>query len=91
MVDLGRKADLGGLEGVVCRERDREEEHAACVWRVALYARSRESGLAVAVMIQKTYRTHDGCLPLEHVVASRASAARRGRVTAEVDQFLYTQ
>ena len=39
----------------------------------------------------ETYRTHDGCLPLEHVVASRASAARRGRVTAEVDQFLYTQ
>ena len=36
----------------------------------------------------ETYRTHDGCLPLEHVVASRASAARRGRVTAEIDQLL---
>jgi hypothetical protein len=35
-----------------------------------------------------THRTHYGRLPLEHVVACRASAARRGWVTSEVNQFL---
>lgn len=37
---------------------------------------------------QKTYRTHNGRLPLERVVACRTCAARRGWVTAEVNQFL---
>ena len=32
VVDLGREGDLGGLEGVVGREGDREEEDAAGVW-----------------------------------------------------------
>ena len=41
MVDLGREADLGRLEGVVGRERDGEEEHAAGVRRVALQQRFR--------------------------------------------------
>lgn len=36
MVDLGREGDLGRLERVVGRERDREEEDAARVGRVAL-------------------------------------------------------
>ena len=36
-----------------------------------------------------TYRPHDRCLPLEHVIARRTRAARRGRVAAEIDQFLH--
>ena len=36
VVDLGREADLGRLEGVVGWERNGEEEHAAGVRRVAL-------------------------------------------------------
>lgn len=36
VVDLGREADLRGLEGVVCGERDRQEEDAAGVGRVTL-------------------------------------------------------
>ena len=32
VVDLGREADLGWLEGVVGRERDGKEEHASGVW-----------------------------------------------------------
>ena len=35
-----------------------------------------------------TYRSHDRRLPLEHVITSRARAARRGRVAAEIDQLL---
>ena len=31
MIDLGREADLGRLEGVVGGERNREEEHATGV------------------------------------------------------------
>ena len=31
VIDLGREADLGRLEGVVGGESDREEEHAASV------------------------------------------------------------
>ncbi len=36
VVNLGREADLGGFEGVVCGERDRQEEDAAGVRRVTL-------------------------------------------------------
>lgn len=32
MIDLGRKADLGRLEGVVGRETDREEENTTRIW-----------------------------------------------------------
>ena len=35
-----------------------------------------------------THRSHDRRLPLEHVITSRACAAGRGRVTAEIDQLL---
>lgn len=31
---------------------------------------------------------HDCCLPLEHVIAGRASTARRGRITPEVGELL---
>jgi hypothetical protein len=37
----------------------------------------------------RTYWTHDGSLPLEHVVASGAGAARCGRIAPQVDEFLY--
>jgi hypothetical protein len=36
VVDLGREADLGRLEGVVGREGDGEEENASCIRRVTL-------------------------------------------------------
>lgn len=36
MVNTGGEVDLGGLERVVCREVDGQEEDAARVWRVAL-------------------------------------------------------
>ena len=32
VVDLRGEADLRWLEGVVCRKRDREEEHATGIW-----------------------------------------------------------
>lgn len=38
-----------------------------------------------------THRTHDCCLPLEHVVTGRASRAGRWWVTSEIDQFLYAE
>ena len=41
VVDLGREADLGRLEGVVRGEGDREEEHAASVRRVTLEGQYR--------------------------------------------------
>lgn len=34
-------------------------------------------------------RSHDGRLPLEHVVSRRTSRARRRRVTTEVGKLLY--
>lgn len=39
VVDAGGKVDLRGLEGVVGREVDRQEEHAASVRRVALHVK----------------------------------------------------
>lgn len=36
VVDTGGEVDLWGLEGVVGREMDVEEENATGVWRVAL-------------------------------------------------------
>ena len=36
MVDLGREGDFGRFEGVVGRERDRQEEDASSVRRVCL-------------------------------------------------------
>ena len=36
MVDLSGESDLGRFEGVISREGDGKEEHAACIWRVAL-------------------------------------------------------
>ena len=41
------------------------------------------------VIMEETYRTHDRCLPLEHVIARRAGAAGGGRVAAEIDQLLF--
>ena len=41
VVDLGREADLGRLEGVVRGEGDREEEYAAGVRRVTLEGQYR--------------------------------------------------
>lgn len=32
MINAGGKVDLGGLERVVCREVDGQEENAARVW-----------------------------------------------------------
>ena len=32
VVDLRREANLRWLEGIVCGERDREEENAARIW-----------------------------------------------------------
>lgn len=68
MVDLGGERNLGGLEGVVGREGDGEEEDTTGIRRVT--------------------GAHDCCLPLEHVVTGRTSAARRGRVATEIGELL---
>lgn len=38
--------------------------------------------------VRRVSWAHDCCLPLEHVVAGRTSAARRGRITAEIGELL---
>jgi len=38
VIDLGREADLGRLEGVIDRERDGEEKDTASIRRIPLVA-----------------------------------------------------
>ena len=56
--------------------------------RPAHITRPFSNGTSRKKAFEDTHGTHDCCLPLEHVVASRAGRARRWWVTAEVDQFL---
>ena len=38
--------------------------------------------------VRRVSGTHDGCLPVEQVVTGRTGAARRGRITTEIDELL---
>ncbi len=73
VVNLGREADLGGFEGVVCGERDRQEEDAAGVRRVTL--KSQHESHEPLKERNTAYRAHNRCLPLEHVIACGSGAA----------------
>lgn len=54
MVDSGGKVDLGGLEWVVGREVDSEEEDTARVWRVA---GTHDGGLPVELdMLENVFK-----------------------------------
>jgi hypothetical protein len=64
VVDAGGEVDLRGLEGVVGGEVDGEEEDASRVWRVTL-ERALASRSSFPLRQGLTYRTHDGCLPVE--------------------------
>ena len=72
MINLGCEADLGRLEGVICREANGEEKDTARVWRVTLT--QHETDLCDTTDIC-TYGAHDRCLPLEHVITRWTSAA----------------
>lgn len=66
VVDASGEVDLRGLEGVVGREVDVQEENASRVWRVALW----KSVSIVSTLLKTgggciTYGTHDSCLPVE--------------------------
>jgi hypothetical protein len=64
VVDASGEVDLRGLEGVVGGEVDGEEEDASRVWRVTL-ERALASRISFPLRQELTYRTHDGCLPVE--------------------------
>ena len=89
VVNLGREADLGWLEGIVGREGDGEEEDTPGIRRVPLVA----AQIKTSNTLRETsaYRTHDGGLPLEHVIAGRTSTAGGWWVTPEINQFLASQ
>jgi len=63
VVDAGGEVDLRGLEWVVGRKVDVEEEDASRVWRVTL--RRISIVITFPLSVALTYRTHDGCLPVE--------------------------
>ena len=75
VIDASGEVNLRGLEGVVGREVDVEEENASRVWRVALLEKSQsvndsnlpKTGKATIRNHNRcvTYRTHDSCLPVE--------------------------
>jgi hypothetical protein len=52
MVDLGREADLGRFEGIICGECDGKEEDATRVWRIALCVKECASVVGVGVKQQ---------------------------------------
>lgn len=56
--------------------------------KVTLSQQEVRGGACVTRGREVTHRTHDCCLPLEHVVSSGASRAGRWWVTSEVNQFL---
>jgi len=78
------KADFGRLPRIVGGEGDRKEENTARIRRVTLVHNESQPQEGRS----STHGTHNRSLPLEHVIASRASVARRGRITSEIDQFL---
>lgn len=89
VIDLGRKADLGWLEGIVDWEGDREEKDTSIIRRVMLVTvRIRTRTL---VGKAPAYRPHDSGLPLKHIVAGGTCTAGGGWVTPEVDQFLASE
>ena len=90
VINLGREADLGRLEGIIDWERDGEEKDAASIRRLPLVA-ARVRTRITRVETTSTYWTHDGGLPLEHVVAGRTGTAGRRWVTSEINQFLASQ
>ena len=90
VIDLGREADLGRLEGIIDWERDGEEKDTAGIRRLPLAAakiRTRITWVETA----RTHWTHNGGLPLEHVVSGRTGTARGRWVTSEINQFLVSQ
>ena len=90
VVDLGREADLGGLEGIIGWEGDGEEEDTPGIRRLPLVA-ARIRTRTIRVTTTSAYWTHDCGLPLEHILACRTSTAGGRWVTPEIDQFLASQ
>lgn len=64
VVDTSGEVDLWGLEGVVGGEVNVEEEDASGVWRVTLSGVST-APIAGTRRCDRTYWTHDSCLPVE--------------------------
>ena len=90
VIDLGREADLGWLEGVIDWERDGKEKDTASIRRLPLVV-ARIKTRTARLETTSTYWTHNGGLPLEHVVAGRTGTAGGRWVTSEINQFLVSQ
>jgi len=80
----------GRLERIIGGEGNKKEENTARVRRVTLFhIRCIMSDSHTKVPVRSlTHGAHNRCLPLEHVIASRAGAAGRGVITLHIPQFL---
>ena len=86
MVDPGGEGELGGFEGVVCREVDIKKENSAC--------KPNKPVLTVVCLfvcwptLERRLRwAEDGGLPVEGIVPNRPGAALGRRVVHDVLQL----